>query len=74
MLETAEVEELKTKTEELGQELQKVGQAMYASADSAQDQQAEQGKPTGDSEEVKNEKQKDDEDKGDVKEGEVVEE
>lgn len=78
MLETAEAEELKKKTEELGQELQKIGQAMYASTGSAQGQEKGQ-QSTADSQQQKGKEDKSngkaensDKKNGDVKEGEVV--
>ncbi|MFW6143327.1 MAG: molecular chaperone DnaK [Patescibacteria group bacterium] len=72
MLEDASVEELKSKSERLSQELQKIGEAVYkAQGPSAGSEQAgvqpdEEGKVSGGEEEER--------DDGDVKEGEVVDE
>ncbi|KKP69253.1 molecular chaperone DnaK [candidate division CPR3 bacterium GWF2_35_18] len=71
MLETAEVDTLKKKTEELGQDLQKIGQAMYQ-------QQGQPGQNTEEKSEDKGDGKTEDDSnnstkEGDVKEGEVVE-
>jgi len=69
VVETAPTEELETKTKDLSESLQKVGQAMY------QSQQTSQEDPKGEAEEPKAEEKPDEEKKSeDVQEGEVVKE
>ena len=67
MLETAEADDIKKKSEELGQELQKIGQAMYEAA-------SKQEAANGEAKESENKGNGKAEDEGEVKEGEVVEE
>jgi molecular chaperone DnaK len=69
VVETAPTEELETKTKDLSESLQKVGQAMYQSQQASQEPAQEAG------EEPKSDKKPDEEKKSDdVQEGEVVKE
>jgi len=69
VVETAPTEELETKTKDLSESLQKVGQAMYQSQQASQEPAQEAG------EEPKSEEKPDEEKKSDdVQEGEVVKE
>lgn len=67
-------EEIEKKVEELSQELQKIGQAMYGSAGSTQDGQQDQGQPQDQKKEEKSGESSDKKKKDEkVEEGEVVE-